>query len=171
MRQRLGSLVVDSEDADTEVHLGASADGSRHRSIFFFSRLRFILQRGFTSCTSVVGTEWVFLAFVGILVGTTSFVMDMAVEKTLTGRLTLAESSSPLVGYVIWLVLAWILALVAVAFTAHVSRLAIGSGIPEIKTILRNRGGEDNRYLSFRTLVSKVCRHCRMKVEGIHELC
>lgn len=58
--------------------------------------------------------------------------------------------------YVVWVSYAVSLVFMSAAFVHYVAPQAIGSGIPEMKTILR--GVILKEYLTFRTLVAKMVR-------------
>uniref|UniRef100_A0A1I8BDT0 Chloride channel protein n=1 Tax=Meloidogyne hapla TaxID=6305 RepID=A0A1I8BDT0_MELHA len=112
-----------------------------------------------------VGTlleDWLFLALLGILVALCSLIMDMAIEylqtwhvffieivrKNTQGHLNLISTYSVWAGYMLVLVLA------SAFFVRLISPSAIGSGIPEMKTILR--GVILKEFLTLRTLLSKM---------------
>ncbi|BFZ23084.1 hypothetical protein BsWGS_26123 [Bradybaena similaris] len=107
-----------------------------------------------------VGEDWIFLALLGILMAILSFVMDYIIEKCQEAKFWLYEELQFSVGlqYLAWVTYSMLLILFAVGFTHLVSPQAIGSGIPEMKTILR--GVVLKEYLTFRTLVSKVIGLC-----------
>lgn len=63
-------------------------------------------------------------------------------------------SGNLLLQYVGWLLVPVLLILFAAGFVYIVSPQAVGSGIPEMKTILR--GVILSEYLTFRTLVAKM---------------
>ncbi|XP_052224832.1 chloride channel protein 2-like [Dreissena polymorpha] len=88
--------------------------------------------------------------------GGLSFLIDFVVEKIQEAKIWLydeASFSGPL-QYLCWVLYPLLLILFATGFTHLVSPQAIGSGIPEMKTILR--GVVLKEFLTFRTLVSKV---------------
>lgn len=63
-------------------------------------------------------------------------------------------ATEPIGQYFAWVVLPVVLVMFAAGFVHVVAPPAIGSGIPEMKTILR--GVKLNEYLTFKTLVAKV---------------
>lgn len=63
-------------------------------------------------------------------------------------------TSDPYVRYFVWISLPVCLILFAAGFVHVISPQSIGSGIPEIKTILR--GVTLKEYLTFKTLVAKL---------------
>ncbi|UYV79502.1 CLCN2 [Cordylochernes scorpioides] len=96
-----------------------------------------------------LGEDWVFLALLGIISSLLSFLMDYAkiwLYRDLTQHILLQ--------YLAWVSFPLILILFSAGFVHVVAPQAIGSGIPEMKTILR--GVVLKEYLTFRTLVSKM---------------
>ncbi|PVD36642.1 hypothetical protein C0Q70_03628 [Pomacea canaliculata] len=107
-----------------------------------------------------IGEDWVFLTILGILMALLSFAMDFIIEKCQEAKFWLYDElkfSVPL-QYFAWVSYSLLLILFAVGFSHIVSPQAIGSGIPEMKTILR--GVVLKEYLTFRTLVAKVVGLC-----------
>ncbi|XP_052225783.1 chloride channel protein 2-like isoform X2 [Dreissena polymorpha] len=107
-----------------------------------------------------VGEDWIFLALLGIIMALLSFAMDYVIEKMQEAKMLLYEEFSfslPL-QYVGWVLYSLLLIMFATGFTHLMSPQAIGSGIPEMKTILR--GVVLKEFLTFRTLVSKVVGLC-----------
>nr|CAD2192876.1 unnamed protein product [Meloidogyne enterolobii] len=106
--------------------------------------------------------DWLLLALLGILVALCSLIMDMAIEylqtwhvffieivrKNTQGHLNLISTYSVWAGYMLILVLA------SAFFVRLISPSAIGSGIPEMKTILR--GVILKEFLTLKTLLSKM---------------
>lgn len=70
--------------------------------------------------------------------------------------MSLSSSSSSRfpVGYIVWTGYASLLVMVAAVITRYVSPQAAGSGVAEMKVIIR--GVVIKEYLSFRTLVAKL---------------
>ena len=103
-----------------------------------------------------IGAEWVFLLLLGIIMALLSFAMDYAIQKCQKAQYWLYTE---LKDYVFLQYLAWVLFPLAfivfsVGFVQIVSPQAIGSGIPEMKTIMR--GVVLHEYLTFRVLVAKM---------------
>ncbi|XP_064610783.1 chloride channel protein 2-like isoform X2 [Liolophura sinensis] len=89
-----------------------------------------------------------------------SFGMDFVIEKCQEAKIWLYKELSfslPL-QFVAWVSYSIVFILFATGFTHIVSPQAIGSGIPEMKTILR--GVVLKEYLTFRTLVAKIVGLC-----------
>ncbi|XP_076451979.1 chloride channel protein 2-like isoform X2 [Babylonia areolata] len=107
-----------------------------------------------------VGEDWIFLTILGILMAFLSFAMDYVIEKCQEAKYWLYEELrfSVVLQYFAWVSYSVLFILFAVGFSHIVSPQAVGSGIPEMKTILR--GVVLKEFLTFRTLVSKVVGLC-----------
>lgn len=106
-------------------------------------------------CWSRLGSDWVFLLILGIIMALISSVLDLAIAKCETAHIWLYSlPGNTFVQYIVWTCFPLILISFSVGFTYLISPHAIGSGIPEMKVILR--GTVLKRYLSLRTLVAKV---------------
>ncbi|KAL0275800.1 UNVERIFIED_CONTAM: hypothetical protein PYX00_003544 [Menopon gallinae] len=103
-----------------------------------------------------LGEDWVFLALLGIIMALLSFLMDRGISLCNKARLWLYRdlAAHPALQYFAWVVLPVCLILFSAGFVHIVAPQSIGSGIPEMKTILR--GVALKEYLTFRTLVAKV---------------
>ncbi|CAG9832116.1 unnamed protein product [Diabrotica balteata] len=103
-----------------------------------------------------LGEDWVFLALLGVIMAFLSFIMDRGVAMCNSARLWLYKdlTSHPAAQYAAWVILPTTLVLFSAGFVQLVAPQAIGSGIPEMKTILR--GVALKEYLTFRTLVAKI---------------
>lgn len=118
-----------------------------------------------TACCSVIwkytfakiGEDWLFLALMGIIMAILSFGMDYLIQQLQRSRMWLYEELLgdnlffKLIG---WCILPLLLVLFSAGFVHIVSPQSVGSGIPEMKTILR--GVILYEYLTFRTLVAKM---------------
>ncbi|XP_076086729.1 chloride channel protein 2-like isoform X1 [Mytilus galloprovincialis] len=107
-----------------------------------------------------IGEDWVFLALLGVLMALLSFAMDYIIEKCQSAKMWLYTElafSLPL-QYFAWISYTILFILFATGFTHLVSPQAVGSGIPEMKTILR--GVVLKEFLTFKTLVAKVVGLC-----------
>lgn len=107
-----------------------------------------------------IGEDWVFLALLGVIMALMSFTMDYIIEKCQEAKLWLYEelAFSIALQFVAWVLYSLVFILFATGFTHLISPQAIGSGIPEMKTILR--GVVLKEYLTFRTLIAKVVGLC-----------
>ena len=74
------------------------------------------------------------------------------IDNTMSSKTTQVPTN--IVQYLLWVAYAVILVTSSALFCHYVSPQAIGSGIPEMKTILR--GVILKEYLTFRTLISKI---------------
>ncbi|XP_066251940.1 chloride channel protein 2 isoform X2 [Euwallacea similis] len=103
-----------------------------------------------------LGEDWVFLALLGIIMALISFIMDSGIFICNAARLWLYNDLTrhPAAQYAAWVFLPVTLILFSAGFVHLVAPQSIGSGIPEMKTILR--GVALKEYLTFKTLVAKV---------------
>ena len=103
-----------------------------------------------------VVTEFLFLLILGIIMALLSFAMDYTIEKCQKAHywLFLELRDSAVLQYFTWVVFPLIFILFSIGFVHIVSPQAIGSGIPEMKTIMR--GVVLHEYLTFRVLVAKM---------------
>ena len=98
-----------------------------------------------------VGEDWVFLAMLGIIMAVVSFIMDTAIAMCGHARHWLVEDlvENIYLQFVAWVSLPVLLILFSAGFVHLVAPGAIGSGIPEMKVILR--GVVLKEYLTFRS--------------------
>ncbi|CAG9796039.1 unnamed protein product [Diatraea saccharalis] len=103
-----------------------------------------------------LGEDWVFLALLGIIMAVLNFAMDRGIAICNNARMWMYKdlASSTFSQYVAWVSLPVCLILFASGFVHIVAAQSIGSGIPEMKTILR--GVHLKEYLTYRALISKV---------------
>ncbi|XP_018904088.2 chloride channel protein 2 isoform X2 [Bemisia tabaci] len=103
-----------------------------------------------------LGEDWVFLALLGIIMAVLSFLMDGGISICNKSHKWLYRDLAvhPVAKYFAWVTLPTCLILFSAGFVHIVAPQSIGSGIPEMKTILR--GVALKEYLTFRTLVAKV---------------
>ncbi|XP_049881468.1 chloride channel protein 2 isoform X2 [Pectinophora gossypiella] len=103
-----------------------------------------------------LGEDWVFLALLGIIMAIINFAMDRAIAVCNNARMWMYKdlATSTFSQYVAWVSLPICLILFAAGFVHIVAAQSIGSGIPEMKTILR--GVHLKEYLTFRALISKI---------------
>ncbi|XP_038819984.1 chloride channel protein 2-like [Salvelinus namaycush] len=105
---------------------------------------------------SRVGEDWIFLILLGLVMALVSWVMDYAIafcqqaQKWMYGGL----NSNMLLQYLAWVTYPVVLITFSAGFTQILAPQAVGSGIPEMKTILR--GVVLKEYLTFKTFVAKV---------------
>ncbi|XP_037332283.1 chloride channel protein 2-like isoform X11 [Pungitius pungitius] len=105
---------------------------------------------------SRVGEDWIFLILLGLLMALVSWMMDFCIaiclqaQKWMYGGL----DSNVFLQYLAWVTYPVVLITFSAGFTQILAPQAVGSGIPEMKTILR--GVVLKEYLTFKTLVAKV---------------
>ncbi|XP_034166464.1 chloride channel protein 2 isoform X4 [Pangasianodon hypophthalmus] len=105
---------------------------------------------------SRVGEDWIFLILLGLVMALVSFVMDFCIaiclqaQKWMYGGL----DSNMVLQYLAWITYPVVLISFSAGFTHIVAPQAAGSGIPEMKTILR--GVVLKEYLTLKTFVAKV---------------
>ncbi|KAK2709820.1 chloride channel protein 2-like isoform X1 [Artemia franciscana] len=102
-----------------------------------------------------IGEDWVFLALLGVLMACLSFSIDYGANLCNKARIWFYEyMENMFLKYLAWISLPVFLVLFSVGFVHLVAPQAIGSGIPEMKTIMR--GFVLKEYLTFKTMVAKV---------------
>ena len=103
-----------------------------------------------------LGEDWVFLAILGMLMALVSFAMDYTIALCNNARLWLVQDlvANIYLQLLAWVCLPTVLILFSTGFVHVVAPQAIGSGIPEMKVILR--GVVLKEYLTFKTLIAKV---------------
>uniref|UniRef100_A0A914HYG0 CBS domain-containing protein n=1 Tax=Globodera rostochiensis TaxID=31243 RepID=A0A914HYG0_GLORO len=111
-----------------------------------------------------VAEDWLFLAMLGVVMAICSLAMDAAIDFLQKLHLTIIDSVefgtrgdrsvSLIYTYAVWVSFPMLLVLLSALFVRTVAPQAIGSGIPEMKTILR--GVILKEYLTLRTLISKM---------------
>ncbi|KAL6105017.1 clcn2 [Pungitius sinensis] len=100
--------------------------------------------------------DWIFLILLGLLMALVSWMMDFCIaiclqaQKWMYGGL----DSNVFLQYLAWVTYPVVLITFSAGFTQILAPQAVGSGIPEMKTILR--GVVLKEYLTFKTLVAKV---------------
>ncbi|KAK2505264.1 hypothetical protein MC885_020464 [Smutsia gigantea] len=109
---------------------------------------------------SRVGEDWIFLVLLGLLMALVSWVMDYAIAACLQGEdkaqqwMSRGLNTSILLQYLAWVTYPIVLITFSAGFTQILAPQAVGSGIPEMKTILR--GVVLKEYLTLKTFVAKV---------------
>ena len=101
-----------------------------------------------------IGEDWVFLALLGIIMALVSFAMDYTISLCGHARLWLVNDlvTNIYIQFLAWVSLPVLLILFSAGFVHIVAPQAIGSGIPEMKVILR--GVVLKEYLTFRSVNS-----------------
>uniref|UniRef100_A0A915D562 Chloride channel protein n=1 Tax=Ditylenchus dipsaci TaxID=166011 RepID=A0A915D562_9BILA len=109
--------------------------------------------------------DWIFLALLGTIMAVLSLWMDLAIEYLHDWHVLLYKFTRsiepnqvfniiPLCAFSIWCLYSVGLVLASATFVHYVAPQAIGSGIPEMKTILR--GVVLKEYLTLKTLIAKM---------------
>ncbi|XP_068257923.1 chloride channel protein 1 isoform X4 [Nyctibius grandis] len=103
-----------------------------------------------------LGEDWIFLVLLGMVMALVSWGMDYASAKSLQAYKWMYRELHPNVPmqYLAWVTYPLVLILFAAIFCNLVSPQAVGSGIPELKTIMR--GVVLKEYLTLRAFVAKV---------------
>ncbi|XP_011701867.1 PREDICTED: chloride channel protein 2 isoform X2 [Wasmannia auropunctata] len=103
-----------------------------------------------------LGEDWIFLALLGIIMAFISYAMDRGISMCNNARIWLYQdlTTHPAFKYLAWVSMPVCLILFSAGFVHIIAPQSIGSGIPEMKTILR--GVALKEYLTFRTLIAKV---------------
>eukprot|EP00112_Aurelia_sp_Birch-Aquarium-sp1_P022710 Seg65.8 transcript_id=Seg65.8/GoldUCD/mRNA.D3Y31 product="Chloride channel protein 2" protein_id=Seg65.8/GoldUCD/D3Y31 len=104
----------------------------------------------------VIANDYSFLFILGIMMALISFTLDYFIAKCQLAQILLYQMAkvSSVLQYLLWIGFPLLLMTFSVGFVHLVSPHAIGSGIPEMKVILR--GTILRRYLSFPTFISKT---------------
>uniref|UniRef100_A0A4W5L0Q0 Chloride voltage-gated channel 2 n=1 Tax=Hucho hucho TaxID=62062 RepID=A0A4W5L0Q0_9TELE len=105
---------------------------------------------------SCVGEDWIFLILLGLSMALLSWLVDIGIGICLQSQkwMYVKLESNVFLQYLAWVTYPVVLITFSAGFTQILSPQAIGSGIPEIKTILR--GVVLKEYLTFKTFVAKV---------------
>uniref|UniRef100_A0A8C8YFE6 Chloride channel protein n=1 Tax=Prolemur simus TaxID=1328070 RepID=A0A8C8YFE6_PROSS len=103
-----------------------------------------------------LGEDWIFLVLLGLLMALVSWSMDYVSAKSLQAyKWTYAQMQPSLpLQFLVWVTFPLILILFSALFCHLISPQAVGSGIPEMKTILR--GVVLKEYLTLKAFVAKV---------------
>ncbi|XP_078812670.1 chloride channel protein 2 isoform X9 [Oryzias latipes] len=105
---------------------------------------------------SRVGEDWIFLILLGLVMALVSWGMDYCIAICLEAHKWMygGLDSNVLLQYLAWVTYPVVLITFSAGFTQILAPQAVGSGIPEMKTILR--GVVLKEYLTFKTFVAKV---------------
>ncbi|KAM5131783.1 chloride channel protein 1 [Mantella aurantiaca] len=122
-----------------------------------YSKCHVCLQRVKKYLIKKLGEDWIFLVLLGFVMALVSWSMDYASAKSLQAYRWMyqgAASHNVWYQYIAWVLYPLVLILFAAVFCHIVSPQAIGSGIPELKVILR--GVVLKEYLTLKAFVAKV---------------
>uniref|UniRef100_A0AAY5KSA0 Chloride channel 2c n=1 Tax=Esox lucius TaxID=8010 RepID=A0AAY5KSA0_ESOLU len=103
-----------------------------------------------------VGEDWIFLILLGLFMGLISWGMDYGIDYCLHAQkwVYMSLENNVFLQYLAWVTHAVVLITFSAGFTQLLGSHAVGSGIPEMKTILR--GVVLKEYLTCKTFVAKV---------------
>ncbi|XP_039973428.1 chloride channel protein 1 [Xiphias gladius] len=121
-----------------------------------YSKCQDCLARVRRYIVTKMGEDWIFLVLLGLTMALVSWSMDYASAKSLQAYKWIhgeLKGNVPL-QYLAWVTYPMILVMFASLFCHLVSPQAIGSGIPELKTILR--GVVLKEYLTLKAFIAKV---------------
>nr|XP_028568164.1 chloride channel protein 1 isoform X1 [Podarcis muralis] len=106
--------------------------------------------------TKKMGEDWIFLVLLGLVMALVSWGVDYSSAKSLQAYKWMYNSLHPSIPmqYLAWVTYPLVLILFAALFCQLVSPQAVGSGIPELKTIMR--GVVLKEYLTPKAFVAKV---------------
>nr|XP_057909971.1 chloride channel protein 1 [Doryrhamphus excisus] len=121
-----------------------------------YSKCQDCLARVRRYIVTKMGEDWIFLVLLGLTMALVSWSMDYASAKSLQAYKWIHGELKGNVAlqYLAWISYPMILVMFASLFCHLVSPQAIGSGIPELKTILR--GVVLKEYLTLKAFVAKV---------------
>ncbi|XP_034030428.1 chloride channel protein 1 [Thalassophryne amazonica] len=136
-----------------ESHLSHSSSTTKPRP---YSKCQDCLARVRRYIVNKMGEDWIFLVLLGLTMALVSWSMDYASAKSLQVYKWLHGELKGNVGlqYLAWVTYPMILVMFASLFCHLVSPQATGSGIPELKTILR--GVVLKEYLTLKAFIAKV---------------
>ncbi|CAM5174115.1 unnamed protein product [Natator depressus] len=105
---------------------------------------------------SKVGEDWIFLILLGLVMALVSWAMDFAIATCLQAQKWMygGLDTNIFLQYMAWVTYPMVLITFSAGFTQILAPQAVGSGIPEMKTILR--GVVLKEYLTLKTFVAKV---------------
>ncbi|XP_038597277.1 chloride channel protein 1 [Tachyglossus aculeatus] len=103
-----------------------------------------------------LGEDWIFLVLLGLVMALVSWSMDYTSAKSLQAYKWMYRQMEPNLAlqYLAWVTFPLVLILFSALFCHLISPQAVGSGIPELKTILR--GVVLKEYLTLKAFVAKV---------------
>ncbi|XP_053315613.1 chloride channel protein 2 isoform X2 [Spea bombifrons] len=105
---------------------------------------------------SRVGEDWIFLILLGLLMALVSWAMDFTIAVCLQAHKWMygGLENNVFLQYLAWITYPVVLITFSAGFTQILAPQAVGSGIPEMKTILR--GVVLKEYLTIKTFIAKV---------------
>ncbi|XP_043975555.1 chloride channel protein 2-like [Gambusia affinis] len=105
---------------------------------------------------SLIREDWIVLILLGLVTGLLSWVVDICIAVFLQAQNWMYDrlDSNVFLQYLAWVTCPLVLITFSAGFTQILAPQAVGSGIPEMKTILR--GVVLKEFLTFKTFVAKV---------------
>ncbi|MED6288430.1 Chloride channel protein 1, partial [Characodon lateralis] len=144
---------MENEAADEQM---AENEFTSMRKMRSYSKCRDCIARVQRFLVTRLGEDWIFLVLLGITMALVSWTMDYASAKSLQAYKWIyreLKGNIPL-QYLAWVSYPLMFILFSSLFCHLVSPQAIGSGIPELKTILR--GVVLKEYLTLKAFIAKV---------------
>ncbi|XP_061823849.1 chloride channel protein 1-like [Nerophis lumbriciformis] len=150
-RRQSGVAADAAEDPSSESKLSSSIKNRRT-----YPKCRDCVVHVQNFLVNRVGEDWIFLVLLGITMALVSWTMDYASAKSLQAYKWIHDQLSENVPmqFVAWVSYPMVLILFSSVFCQLIAPQAVGSGIPELKTILR--GVVLKEYLTLRAFVAKV---------------
>uniref|UniRef100_A0A669E592 Chloride channel, voltage-sensitive 1a n=1 Tax=Oreochromis niloticus TaxID=8128 RepID=A0A669E592_ORENI len=156
-RLRQSNMETDAADEQTaEPDLTSSVKKKRSYSKQEMMPCEYCIARVQRFLVTRLGEDWIFLVLLGITMALVSWTMDYASAKSLQAYKWIhgeLRGNIPL-QYLAWVSYPLMFILFSSLFCHLVSPQAIGSGIPELKTILR--GVVLKEYLTLKAFIAKV---------------
>ena len=154
-KQKIIEREKNKEMLRRRMSLAGTNDSSWKRNPFYM-RLKEVAGVLWSYTGAKLGEDWVFLALLGISMALVSFAMDYAIAAVNKARMILVKDliTDHYGQYGAWVTLSVMLVLFSVGFTHVIAPQAVGSGLPEMKVILR--GVVLPEYLSIRIFFAKV---------------
>ncbi|XP_069038884.1 chloride channel protein 1 isoform X1 [Lepisosteus oculatus] len=121
-----------------------------------YSKCRDCLARVQRYIVTKLGEDWIFLVLLGLMMALVSWAMDYASAKSLQAYKWMykeLKGNVPL-QYLAWVTYPMVLIIFSSLFCHLIAPQAVGSGIPELKTILR--GVVLKEYLTLKAFIAKV---------------
>ncbi|KAK1880489.1 Chloride channel protein 1 [Dissostichus eleginoides] len=152
-RRRQSAMDAEGEEQDQTAEPDPTSSTKKKRS---YSKCRDCIARVQRFLVTRLGEDWIFLIMLGITMALVSWTMDYASAKSLQAyKWIYGELKGKIaLQYLAWVSYPLIFILFSSLFCHLVAPQAIGSGIPELKTILR--GVVLKEYLTLRAFVAKV---------------
>ncbi|KAM4631445.1 chloride channel protein 1-like [Polymixia lowei] len=151
-----GRRLSDSEPGASEEQAPEPGQTSSIKKRKSYSKCRDCIARVQRFLVTKLGEDWIFLVLLGITMALVSWTMDYASAKSLQAYKRIhgeLKGNIPL-QFLAWVSYPLLLILFSSLFCHMVAPQAIGSGIPELKTILR--GVVLKEYLTLKAFVAKV---------------